>query len=147
MLLVEFGIEVFSFFSLTKNFRHRPKYRELLEHPFLKRYEMKQVDVALWYAKATSGTSNNTTLRLEIRKVNFLFNFCFRFDCNWYVFSGSRQPHCQHLLGVSLPHRRPSKVRTKVVVLVLKILPWMVISQRNIPFVPWTPNVVLMDPN
>ena len=36
------------FFSLTKDVTRRPKYRELLKHPFILRYEEKQVDVGAW---------------------------------------------------------------------------------------------------
>ncbi|CAH0385184.1 unnamed protein product [Bemisia tabaci] len=47
---------------LTKNFRERPKYNKLLEHPFLKRYETAPVDVSDWYAQAIrSSNSNNAT--------------------------------------------------------------------------------------
>jgi len=33
---------------LTKDVTKRPKYRELLKHPFILRYEEKQVDVGSW---------------------------------------------------------------------------------------------------
>ncbi|KAF4520283.1 hypothetical protein B566_EDAN010230 [Ephemera danica] len=39
-------------FPLTKNYRQRPKYRKLLEHPFIRKYESTQVDVASWFAVA-----------------------------------------------------------------------------------------------
>ncbi|XP_045189694.2 dual specificity mitogen-activated protein kinase kinase 7-like [Mercenaria mercenaria] len=35
---------------LTKDYRRRPKYRKLLEHPFIKRYETLDVDVATWFS-------------------------------------------------------------------------------------------------
>ncbi|CAG0900648.1 unnamed protein product [Darwinula stevensoni] len=35
---------------LTKDYRQRPKYRKLLEYPFIIRYEGVPVDVAAWYA-------------------------------------------------------------------------------------------------
>ena len=38
----------FSLDSLTKDVTKRPKYRELLKHPFILRYEEKQVDVGSW---------------------------------------------------------------------------------------------------
>ncbi|XP_064649831.1 dual specificity mitogen-activated protein kinase kinase 7-like [Lineus longissimus] len=34
---------------LTKDFKKRPKYKELLEHNFIKRYEMLHIDVSKWY--------------------------------------------------------------------------------------------------
>lgn len=36
--------------SLTKNYKHRPKYKKLLEHPFIKKYEALPIDVSVWYA-------------------------------------------------------------------------------------------------
>ncbi|EEC10618.1 mitogen-activated protein kinase kinase MKK4, putative [Ixodes scapularis] len=44
---------------LTKDYRERPKYRELLEHPFIKRYETKEVDVAAWLAEVMDGSSED----------------------------------------------------------------------------------------
>ncbi|XP_064458543.1 dual specificity mitogen-activated protein kinase kinase 7-like [Ornithodoros turicata] len=35
---------------LTKDYRERPKYRKLLEHPFIRRYEVEEVDVGEWLA-------------------------------------------------------------------------------------------------
>lgn len=35
---------------LTKDYLKRPKYRKLLEHPFVKRYEAEEVDVGSWLA-------------------------------------------------------------------------------------------------
>lgn len=37
-------------FSLLKNVRNRPKYPELLQQPFIKKYEVEHVDVATWFA-------------------------------------------------------------------------------------------------
>lgn len=42
------------FSSLIKDYKVRPKYKQLLEHPFLQRYMMKTVNVADWYAEAIS---------------------------------------------------------------------------------------------
>uniref|UniRef100_A0A914WBQ5 mitogen-activated protein kinase kinase n=2 Tax=Plectus sambesii TaxID=2011161 RepID=A0A914WBQ5_9BILA len=36
---------------LTKDYRQRPKYKKLLEHPFIKYYETAQVDVATWFSQ------------------------------------------------------------------------------------------------
>lgn len=41
-------------FSLIKDYKVRPKYKQLLEHPFLQRYMLKTVNVAEWYAEAIS---------------------------------------------------------------------------------------------
>lgn len=56
-----FSPEFCSFVSecLTKNYKERPKYRELLEHPFIKRYETKEVDVAAWLAEVMDGPSED----------------------------------------------------------------------------------------
>ncbi|KAG8238717.1 hypothetical protein J437_LFUL015275 [Ladona fulva] len=49
-----FSPEFHSFVTscLTKNYRQRPKYPKLLEHPFITRYEKASVDVAAWFAHA-----------------------------------------------------------------------------------------------
>ena len=36
-------------FSLIKEYRHRPKYKKLLEYAFIKKYETANVDVASWF--------------------------------------------------------------------------------------------------
>ncbi len=43
----------FCFYSLTKNYKHRPKYKTLLEHSFIKKYEALPIDVSEWYASVT----------------------------------------------------------------------------------------------
>ena len=35
---------------LLKEVKHRPKYRKLLEHPFIRSYDARTVDVASWFA-------------------------------------------------------------------------------------------------
>lgn len=55
-----------SFYSLTKDYRNRPKYPELLESAFIKMYENADIDVAAWFASVmhiTSQQSNNTEVR------------------------------------------------------------------------------------
>ena len=32
-----------------KNYKDRPKYKKLLSHPFIQRYEKEEVDVGAWY--------------------------------------------------------------------------------------------------
>ena len=49
-----------------KNYKDRPKYRKLLQHPFIQRYEKEVVDVGAWYRShmntAGDGVSpNNNT--------------------------------------------------------------------------------------
>lgn len=44
---------------LTKDYSKRPKYRKLLEHPFIKRYETKEVDVAAWLASVMDNSQDN----------------------------------------------------------------------------------------
>lgn len=36
---------------LTKDYKKRPKYRKLLEHQFIKKYEVERVDVARWFGE------------------------------------------------------------------------------------------------
>lgn len=44
-----FGPDVMKFCcSLIKDFKRRPKYRKLLDHPFIVRYELLHVDVGAW---------------------------------------------------------------------------------------------------
>lgn len=50
-------------YSLTKDYRNRPKYPELLEMAFIKMYESADVDVAAWFAHTNNQQSNNTELR------------------------------------------------------------------------------------
>lgn len=38
---------------LTKDYKNRPKYRKLLQHPFITKYEITEVNVAEWYEKET----------------------------------------------------------------------------------------------
>lgn len=49
--------------SLTKDYRNRPKYPELLEMAFIKMYESADVDVAAWFAHENNQQTNNTELR------------------------------------------------------------------------------------
>ncbi|CAE1270016.1 MAP2K7 [Acanthosepion pharaonis] len=50
-----FSIDFCSFVRdcLTKDYKKRPKYKKLLEHPFIKRYETLNVDVAAWFAEVS----------------------------------------------------------------------------------------------
>ena len=49
--------------SLTKNYKYRPKYKKLLEHPFIKKYETLQIDVAVWYQTVIRQIENNQFVR------------------------------------------------------------------------------------
>lgn len=40
----------FSMFSLTKDVDQRPRFYELIEHPYIREVEKSLVDVAGWYA-------------------------------------------------------------------------------------------------
>ena len=48
-----------------KNYKDRPKYRKLLQHPFIQRYEKEVVDVGAWYRShmntADGVSPNNNT--------------------------------------------------------------------------------------
>ncbi|RMX38310.1 hypothetical protein pdam_00010930 [Pocillopora damicornis] len=50
---------------LTKDVTRRPKYRELLKHPFILRYEEKQVDVGSWLSRILAQAPLNFD-RLEL---------------------------------------------------------------------------------
>lgn len=56
---------MFILHSLTKDYRNRPKYPELLESAFIKMYEQADVDVAKWYASVMQNQQQpiNTELR------------------------------------------------------------------------------------
>ncbi|KAG7171813.1 Dual specificity mitogen-activated protein kinase kinase 7-like [Homarus americanus] len=41
---------------LIKEYRHRPKYKKLLDYPFIKKYEQKKVDVSAWFADLSINT-------------------------------------------------------------------------------------------
>ena len=62
-----FSIEFCSFVRdcLMKNYKDRPKYRKLLQHPFIQRYEKEVVDVGAWYRShmntADGVSPNNNT--------------------------------------------------------------------------------------
>ncbi|GFN77612.1 dual specificity mitogen-activated protein kinase kinase 7 [Plakobranchus ocellatus] len=49
----EFSDELRSFVKdcLTKDFKRRPKYKKLLEHPLIKKAEAEQVDITPWFAE------------------------------------------------------------------------------------------------
>lgn len=51
------------FFSLTKKKEFRPKYPELLEQQFIKKYEVQQVDVASWLASVMENAGLKTRRR------------------------------------------------------------------------------------
>jgi mitogen-activated protein kinase kinase 7 len=55
-------------FSLTKNYRERPKYRDLLKHPFMRKYETADVNVAEWYARAKEQCEVNLSCSSPIRR-------------------------------------------------------------------------------
>ena len=60
-----FSAELCSFVKdcLTKNYKHRPKHKKLLEHAFIKKYESQQVDVAAWYASVMRQMENHALVR------------------------------------------------------------------------------------
>lgn len=58
-------INFFCLWSLTKNYRERPKYAELLESDFIKQYENADVDVASWFSSVMqmSNDPQNSQVR------------------------------------------------------------------------------------
>lgn len=65
--------ESFNDCSLTKNYKHRPKYKKLLEHPFIKKYEAMSVDVSVWYASVTKQIENNQLVRQSPQRTSQRF--------------------------------------------------------------------------
>ena len=58
---------------MTKNYKHRPKYKKLLEHPFIKKYEAMSVDVSVWYASVTKQIENNQLVRQSPQRTSQRF--------------------------------------------------------------------------
>lgn len=52
-------IHFVSISSLTKEVSVRPKYPELLESVFLKKYEMADIDVAAWFASVMESITES----------------------------------------------------------------------------------------
>ncbi|XP_059352999.1 dual specificity mitogen-activated protein kinase kinase hemipterous-like isoform X1 [Daphnia carinata] len=48
---------------LTKNYKHRPKYKKLLEHPFIKKYEALPIEVSVWYQTVIRQIESNQLVR------------------------------------------------------------------------------------
>ena len=82
---------VFCFPSLTKDVTRRPKYRELLKHPFILRYEEKQVDVGSWLSRILAQAPLNFD-RLEL--------WCF--EINKTIFAPVNVNNTQNFLNVRL---------------------------------------------
>ena len=61
-----FSVEFSAFVRdcLMKDYNHRPKYKKLLSHPFIQRYEKEEVDVGAWYRSHMKNleASNNTAM-------------------------------------------------------------------------------------
>ncbi|GLG97080.1 Dual specificity mitogen-activated protein kinase kinase hemipterous [Gryllus bimaculatus] len=66
-----FSTDFDSFVNLTKNYKNRPKYRKLLDHPFMKKYETEtcNVDVAEWFAQAMQQSEVNLSCNSPIRRL------------------------------------------------------------------------------
>ncbi|XP_050429116.1 dual specificity mitogen-activated protein kinase kinase 7-like [Adelges cooleyi] len=66
-----FTVEFRNFVSscLIKDYKVRPKYKQLLEHPFLLRYVDKSVNVAEWYAEAIKQSSTPKSMKSIIEDV------------------------------------------------------------------------------
>ncbi|XP_039288339.1 dual specificity mitogen-activated protein kinase kinase 7 isoform X1 [Nilaparvata lugens] len=54
---------------LTKDHSQRPKYKKLLEHSWLRRFEVEEVNVAEWFAKAIETPSPATPTSLHTRRI------------------------------------------------------------------------------
>ncbi|MED6258597.1 Dual specificity mitogen-activated protein kinase kinase 7, partial [Characodon lateralis] len=59
-LSMGFSLDFQSFVKdcLTKDHRKRPKYHQLLEHSFIRRYEVLEVDVAGWFQTVMERTES-----------------------------------------------------------------------------------------
>ncbi|XP_023713863.1 dual specificity mitogen-activated protein kinase kinase 7 isoform X2 [Cryptotermes secundus] len=55
-------------YCLTKNYRHRPRYRDLLKLPIMKKYETADVNVAEWYARAKQQCEVNSSCNTPIQR-------------------------------------------------------------------------------
>ena len=44
-----------------KNYKDRPKYKKLLLHPFVLKYEREEVDVGAWYRSHLKNFNNSLT--------------------------------------------------------------------------------------
>ncbi|KAF2357169.1 Protein kinase domain [Trinorchestia longiramus] len=60
---MDFSDEFRSFVKdcLVKDYRQRPKYKKLLEYPFIKKYEKEEVDVVNWFAELWAATAPSET--------------------------------------------------------------------------------------
>ena len=76
--------------SLTKDVTRRPKYRELLKHPLILRYEEKQVDVGRWLSGVLAQAPLQNLDKLEIW---CLYTILFLHKWN-YVNTWKRIWHC-----------------------------------------------------
>lgn len=56
-------LHFFFLFSLTKNHDFRPKYPELLEQPFIKYYEVADVDIPQWFKSVVDSAGIKTHRR------------------------------------------------------------------------------------
>uniref|UniRef100_W5MHV2 Dual specificity mitogen-activated protein kinase kinase 7 n=1 Tax=Lepisosteus oculatus TaxID=7918 RepID=W5MHV2_LEPOC len=65
-LSMGFSLDFQSFVKdcLTKDHRKRPKYHKLLEHSFIRRYEVLEVDVAGWFQEVMERTESPRTSQL-----------------------------------------------------------------------------------
>nr|CAG4638542.1 EOG090X08J3 [Cyclestheria hislopi] len=70
-----FSYELCSFIKdcLTKNYKHRPKYKKLLEHSFIKKYETQAVDVGAWYTAVMKQIENNLMVRQSPQRTSQRF--------------------------------------------------------------------------
>lgn len=68
MIVIYILIHLFCF-SLTKNYKERPKYRKLLDHKFLKMAEISNVDVAEWFGKTVPDADSNLTGNSPVRRL------------------------------------------------------------------------------
>ena len=53
--------ELFVRDCLMKDYKDRPKYKKLLMHPFIKKYEKEEVDVGAWYRGVMASTNGSLT--------------------------------------------------------------------------------------
>ncbi|XP_065570241.1 serine/threonine-protein kinase dst3-like isoform X2 [Artemia franciscana] len=53
---------------LIKNYKQRPKYKKLLEHPFIRRYEHADVDVTGWYQQVLASDQDSTFKRTSSKR-------------------------------------------------------------------------------
>jgi serine/threonine protein kinase len=73
----KFSLEFRSFVAncLIKDYKDRPKYKKLLSHEFILKYDKEDVDVGAWYRSHLKNFSNSSTKTPSNNQVSHLSPF------------------------------------------------------------------------